>query len=341
MTSRKAFAGWNILLCIIFSACMPASAQQLRELSGPAQGTYFIVKYVSDDTSDLRPQIDSIFNVIDNSLSLYKPGSLINRFNEQTSVEMDEHMANVVRRAIEISKATKGAFDITVKPLVDAWGFGVHKPAVRTVPAADTLQRILRYVGHRYLKVQGTTLIKTKKEVQIDCNGIAQGYTTDVIAHFLQQKGIADYLVDVGGELAASGKNQRGKIWTVGIETPSAQIQDAPAQALLELDNRAITTSGNYRRFFEQGGTHFAHSIDPATGEALHSNIIAVTVMAKNAITADGYDNALILMGVDKGLEFIRKHPAYGLEAYFIYKDETGKITVAFSKGYKNMILLK
>ncbi|TWV96807.1 FAD:protein FMN transferase [Chitinophaga pinensis] len=340
MTGRSAFAGWNILLCIILGTCVPASAQQLQELSGPAQGTYFIVKYLSDDTAGLRPQIDSIFNVIDNSLSLYKPGSLINRFNEQTSVEMDEHMANVVHRSIEISKATKGAFDITVKPLVDAWGFGVHRPAVRTVPSADTLKRILNYIGYKYLKVHGRTLTKAKKEVQIDCNGIAQGYTTDVIARFLQQKGITNYLVDVGGELAANGKNQRGKIWTVGIETPSAQVQDAPAQALLELDNRAITTSGNYRRFFEQGGTHFAHSIDPVTGEALHSNIIAVTVMAKDAITADGFDNALILMGVDKGLEFVSKHPAYGLEAYFIYKDETGKISVAFSAGYKNMITL-
>ena len=341
MTSRSAFAGWCILFYFIFSACIPVSAQQLMELSGPAQGTYFIVKYVSDDTTNLRPQIDSIFNVIDNSLSLYKPGSLINQFNEQASVEMDEHMANVVRRSIEISKATNGAFDITVKPLVDAWGFGVHKPAQRTVPAADTLKKILSYVSYRYLKVSGRTLIKQKKEVQIDCNGIAQGYTTDVIAHFLQQKGITNYLVDVGGELTASGNNQRGRTWTVGIETPSAQVQDVPAQAVQELDNRAITTSGNYRRFFEQGGTHFAHSIDPATGEALHSNIIAVTVMAKDAITADGFDNALILMGVDKGLKFVSKHPEYALEAYFIYKDKAGKITVAFSAGYKKLLTLQ
>lgn len=341
MTGRRAFAGWSILLCISVGWHSRVSAQKLVEVSGQAQGTYFIVKYVSNDTTSLRPQIDSLFGVIDHSLSLYKPGSLINQFNEGNEVQMDEHMAYVIKRSLEISKSTNGAFDITVKPLVDAWGFGVHKPAAQHVPGPDTLKRILRYVGSKYLQVHGQTLVKLKKDVQIDCNGIAQGYTTDVIARFLQQKGITDYLVDVGGELAGSGKNHRGKIWTVGIETPAAIESPYPAQALLELNNKAITTSGNYRRFFEQGGTRFAHSINPSTGQALHSNIIAVTVMAKDAITADGYDNALILMGVEKGLAFIRKHPEYGLDAYFIYKNKKGEITTAFSAGYSKIVLTR
>lgn len=341
MTGRQAFSGWSILLCIILGWRTNAAAQRLVEVGGQAQGTYFIVKYVSDDTTSLRPQIDSLFGVIDNSLSLYKPGSLINQFNEGDSVQMDAHMAYVIRRSLEISKDTKGAFDITVKPLVDAWGFGVRKPTIQQVPGPDTLKRILRYVGSKYLEVRGQTLVKGKKDVQIDCNGIAQGYTTDVIAGFLRQKGITDYLVDVGGELSSSGKNHRGKIWTVGIETPSVSASPYPTQALLELDSKAITTSGNYRRFFEQGGTRFAHSIDPATGQALHSNIIAVTVMAKDAITADGFDNALILMGVEKGLTFVKKHPEYGLDAYFIYKNKKGEIVTAFSAGYNKIVIVK
>jgi thiamine biosynthesis lipoprotein len=150
-----------------------------------------------------------------------------------------------------------------------------------------------------------------------------------VLAHFLEQKGIMNYLVDVGGELCSKGLNQQHKIWTVGIER-----QD-PVQTILQLKDRAITTSGNYRRFFDQGGTRFAHTIDPVSGQALHSNIISVTVLADNAMTADGFDNALILMGVEKAMEFIRLHPEYKLEAYFIYKDGDGTIKEKCSPGIK------
>jgi FAD:protein FMN transferase len=194
-------------------------------------------------------------------------------------------------------------------------------------------------VGYRYLQVRGQHLIKKKKGVEIDCNGIAQGYTSDVMARFLEQKGFSNYLVDVGGELCSRGHNQHGKIWTVGIERPATSDDAYPVQALLALDNKAITTSGNYRRFFDQGGTRFAHSINPTTGEALHSNIVSVTVVAKDAITADGFDNALILMGVEKGLSFIQQHPEYGLEAYFIYKDGNGKIQERFSPGFEQLLI--
>jgi thiamine biosynthesis lipoprotein len=339
MTCRRAIVQQLVILFIIIGTSVDTFAQRLVTVEGKAQGTYYIIKYLSDDTSSLQPAIDSVFAAIDQSLSLYKPGSLINRFNEGNTVQMDAHMQTVVLRSIQISKATKGAFDITVKPLVDAWGFGVHKPTIQQVLVADSLKRILQYVGYRYLQVRGQQLSKKKKGVEIDCNGIAQGYTSDVMARFLEQKGINNYLVDVGGELCSSGHNQHGKIWTVGIERPAGNDDAYPVQTLLTLDNRAITTSGNYRRFFDQGGTRFAHSIDPATGEALHSNIISVTVIAKDAITADGFDNALILMGVEKGLSFIQQHPEYGLEAYFIFKDGNGKIQERFSPGFEHLLI--
>jgi len=330
---------WLMTSLLCASLLLKAHAQQLMTIEGKAQGTYFIVKYLSTDTNSLRTAVDSIFSVIDNSLSLYKQGSLINRFNEGTSVVMDEHLRKVVARSLEISRATDGAFDITVKPLVDVWGFGVHRPAVQHVPSPDTLQQMLQYVGYRYLQQKGNNLRKRKKRVEIDCNGIAQGYTSDVIAAFLQQKGISNYLVDVGGELCSSGHNQHGAAWTIGIERPADGDMAYPVQALLSLDNKAITTSGNYRRFFDQGSTRFAHSIDPATGQALHSNIVSVTVIAKDAMTADGFDNALILMGVEKGLAFIARHPEYGLDAYFIYKDGSGKISERFSPGFERLLI--
>ena len=312
-----------------------AHAQRLQVCEGKAQGTYYIVKYLRNDTTSLRQRIDSIFQVIDQSLSLYQPGSLINQFNAGDSIRMDNHMQAVVARALEVSKATNGAFDITIKPLAAAWGFGVVKPAWKGIPPADTLRQLLRRTGYRYLQAKGDMLVKLMPGVEIDCNGIAQGYTVDVLARFLEQQGIAHYLVDVGGELRAKGHNAMHRTWTVGIEGPAPDNEDHPVQTLLPLQDKAIATSGNYRRFFDQGGTRFAHTIDPHTGQALHNNVISVTVLAGDCITADGFDNALILMGVDKALAFIRKHPEYGLDAYFIYKDKAGKITTSSSAGFK------
>jgi thiamine biosynthesis lipoprotein len=320
-----------LLLSLLIS--VNTAAQHLMVFEGKAQGTYYIVKYFSADTASLQHPIDSIFGAIDQSLSLYKPGSLINRFNAGHQVQMDTHMQAVIAQSLWISKITAGAFDITVKPLVDVWGFGVHRPAVQTVPSADTLKQILQHVGYRYLRVKGQQLMKLKAGVEIDCDGIAQGYTSDVLAHFLEQKGIINYLVDVGGELCSKGFNQQHKIWTVGIERRD------PVQTIIQLQDKAITTSGNYRRFFDQGGTRFAHTIDPVSGQALHSNIISVTVLAANAITADGFDNALILMGVEKSMEFIRQHPQYELEAYFIYKDTDGTIKEKFSPGFEKLLV--
>lgn len=325
-----------ILLGIFFFAC--AHAQRLQVSEGKAQGTYYIIKYLRNDTASLQRQIDSIFEVIDQSLSLYRPGSLINRFNAGNSIRMDAHMQAVVEKALQISKATNGAFDITIKPLAAAWGFGVVKPAWKGVPPADTLRQLLKRTGYRYLQMKDSLLVKLKPGVEIDCNGIAQGYTVDVLARFLEQQGIHDYLVDVGGELRAKGHNAVQRTWTVGIEGPAAEGSAHPVQSLVSLQDKAIATSGNYRRFFDQGGTRFAHTIDPHSGVALHNNIISVTVLAKDCITADGFDNALILLGVDKALAFIRRHPEYGLEAYFIYKDKAGRVQAVYSEGFKRVV---
>lgn len=319
----------RIFIFLLFIS-INTTAQHLKVFEGKAQGTYYIVKYLSTDTTSLQHPIDSIFASIDHSLSLYQPGSLINRFNAGDRIEMDEHMRAVVEKSLWISKATAGAFDITVKPLVDVWGFGVHRPAVQTVPSADTLKQVLKHVGYKNLRIKNNWLIKKQAGVEIDCDGIAQGYTSDVLAHFLELHNIKNYLVDVGGELCSKGVNQHSKNWTVGIERT-----DAEQPAILELKDKAITTSGNYRRFFEQGGVHFAHTIDPVSGQALHSNIISVTVIAENAMTADGFDNALILMGIEKALKFIQQ---YGLEVYFIYKDTDGIIKEKFSPGFEKLL---
>ncbi|MBC9932393.1 FAD:protein FMN transferase [Chitinophaga qingshengii] len=327
--------------CTVAMAQTPGSSPKLVVCEGKAQGTYFIVKYLSSDTASLQTRIDSVFAVIDQSLSLYKPGSLINQFNATGEVKMDAHMRTVIDKAIYTSKATNGIFDITVKPLVYLWGFGVTKPSFKGVPPTDSIKKALSYVGYRYLKIKGDHLTTTKKGVQIDCNGIAQGYTVDVLGRFLDQLGIHDYLVDVGGELCAKGVNQMGNPWRIGIERPApGDTTYEPIQAMVTLQDKGIATSGNYRRFFDQGRTRFAHTIDPVSGIALHSRIISVTVIAKDCFTADAFDNPLILMGVEKGLKFIAQHPAYGLEALYIYKAADGSIKEAYSPGFKDFLML-
>jgi thiamine biosynthesis lipoprotein len=336
----RRFIGVIVTAFICLCQHIPVQAQHLVAWEGQAQGTYYIVKYVAEDTTSLRPGIDSILQVIDQSLSLYQPGTLINQFNAGTKVKMDAHMKAVVQKALFTSKATAGAFDITVKPLVDLWGFGVIRLAVQQVPPEDSIKKALQKVGYKYLRIKGDWLIKKKAGVEIDCNGIAQGYSSDVIARFLEQHGIHNYLVDVGGELCAKGYNHLNKLWSVGIERPAPGDTTfyAPDQAIVHLSNQAITTSGNYRRFFDQGGKRFAHTMDPITGQALQSNIISVTVIAKDGITADAFDNPLILMGVEKGLAFVRQHPEYHLEAYFIYKGADGSIEEKYTPGFEKFL---
>lgn len=332
--NRLLFAG--ILLWTTAASAQQEPALKLVACEGKAQGTYYIVKYLSADTTSLQPRIDSIFGVIDQSLSLYKPGSVINRFNETGRVQMDEHVQAVIQKALFTNKVTAGLFDITVKPLVYLWGFGVSKPSFKGVPPPDSIKAAMSYIGSRYLRVNGNQLYTIKKGVQIDCNGIAQGYTVDVLGNFLAAQGIHNYLVDVGGELCAKGHNHQHKVWSVGIERPSpGDTTYEPVQGLVRLPDQGIATSGNYRRFFDQGRTRFAHTIHPLTGVALHNNIISVTVIAKDCFTADAFDNPLILMGVEKGLAYIAAHPGYGLEAIYIYKDKDGTIKEAFSKGFK------
>lgn len=321
-----------MVLCISVSI----SAQEPVTFQGKAQGTYYIVKYIAagHDTVSLQQDVEDIFKDIDRSMSLYLPGSLINRFNKGPKVVMDDHMRTVVKKAQEVSKLTNGLFDITVKPLVDLWGFGVIRHNSGR-PSPEAIRRTLRVVGYNNLTIRAKYLIKKKDGVEIDCNGIAQGFTSDVLGRFLLSRGIRNFLVDVGGELVASGVNAQGRPWSIGIERPPATDSlGEPVQAILRLKDRAVATSGNYRRFFDEGGTRFAHTIDPRTGEALHNNIIAVTVTAPDAITADAYDNALIILGVEKGLQFVKDNPKLKLEAYYIFKDDNGKIKELYSPRF-------
>lgn len=285
-----------------------------------------------------QEEIDSILRSIDSSLSLYKNYSLISKFNASaTGLKMDCHLNKVVSKSFEIYKKTGGLFDITVQPLVEAWGFSARK--VTSLPDSIQVKKLLHCVGTGKLHIrENNRLTKELPCLKIDLNGIAQGYSVDVLAGYLQKKGIAHFLVELGGELVVRGRRQPGgEMMTIGIEGPdSSTFGSEPLRKLVHLDHGALTTSGNYRKFYESGSRRINHLIDPFTGYPFQNELISVTVWAKDAITADGYDNALMGMGLKKAMDFVKNSGE--LEAYFIYRNADASIADTATKGFPEMI---
>jgi thiamine biosynthesis lipoprotein len=302
-------------------------------IAGLAQGTTYRVTYYEKDSIITKKQIDSILVKLDSSLSIYKPYSLISQFNNSPDgIEMDEHLHPVIQKSIEIYKETKGISDITVYPLVNAWGFGPVPDS--TLPEPADIQKLLPCVGSDKIHVQGKRLIKDIPCVKIDVNGIAQGYSVDVVAGFLEKNGIQNYLVEIGGEIYIKGhKHPSGELMSIGIESPGLGIYDEPIiQRVIRPGNGAITTSGNYRKYFQEGDKTFSHLISPKTGYPFQNEMITATVWARNAITADGYDNALMGMGLKQALLFMQEHT--DMEAYFIYKNADGSVSDTATAGF-------
>lgn len=306
-------------------------------IHGYAQGTDYSIKYFAADSIVSKAEIDSILVLIDSSMSLYKPYSQINKFNNSESgLQLDKHFRKVMKRSFEISKDTKGKFDVTVAPLVQAWGFGA-KP-VSAFPDSSEVRRLLGFTGMKYLRLKRTYLRKTRPELKVDLNGIAQGYSVDVLADHLVGRGIKSFVVEVGGELRMNGPKPDGTAFRIGIEGPSPEENGEPVMRhIIALNQGAITTSGNYRKFLQKGSKKITHLIDSKTGYPLENTMISVTVYAKDAMTADGYDNALMAMDVKSALDFVEARKE--LEVYMIYHRPDGSVADTLSKGFKRIIV--
>lgn len=325
---------FTVLFCIA-SGRPPVKA---FHVSGSAQGTTYHITYYASASILSQATADSILGSLDSSLSLYKPYSLVSQFNTSAAgIKTDAHLRNVVRKAQEVYTSTGGAFDITVWPLVNAWGFGIQK--ITDVPDSASISRIMPCVGTMKLQwSSGSTLQKQSPCVQLDVNGIAQGYSIDVLAGFLESRGIRDYLIELGGEIRIQGRKQpENAMMKVGIESPGGQVfEPSLIKKILLLEQGAVTTSGSYRRFFESNGRRITHIIDPRTGFSVQNNLISVTVIAADAMTADAYDNALMVMGLEKGLRFASN--TAGIEAYFIYRTPSGVIADTATAGLYSMM---
>jgi thiamine biosynthesis lipoprotein len=310
--------------------------QNFYVINGYAQGTTYHIAYSERDSIVTKKQVDSIMNKIDSSLSLYKPYSLINRFNNSAlGTVVDDHFIKVVNKSIDTYLQTDGVFDITVKPLLEAWDFGV-KP-VSSLPDSATINALKQCTGSLNLQVEKNNLLKKKPCVQIDCNGIAQGYSVDVLAGFLEHHNIQNYLVELGGEIRVNGKNQNGKLWSVGIESPGEFSESLPLQRIIHLKKGAVTTSGSYRNYYTNGLKKYTHIIDPLTGYPVDNGLVSVTVIAKDAITADAFDNSFMVMGLKRSLEFLAERT--DMEAYFVYAEKDGSVRDTATGKFCNYIL--
>ncbi len=304
---------------------------------GYTQGTSYRITYNSPDSINYQPDIERILQRFDTSLSTYLPVSIISRINQNdTTVRVDNYFRNVFMKSKEVNDASHGAFDITVGPIVNAWGFG---PEDRIAIDSSVIDSLLQYIGMEKVQLKNDKIVKKYPGIKLDVNAIAQGYSADVVAEFLNKKKVKDFMVEIGGEVVANGVNKKGIPWRIGIDKPieDGNLENRELQAIVQLKNKALATSGNYRKFYEEDGIKYAHSINPKTGYPEKSNLLSVTVLADDGITADAFATAFMIMGLDKSYNIVNSRN--DLEAYFIYSDIEGKFKVKYSEGFKKIIV--
>lgn len=310
------FLGIAILL---LSSCDRGQKTPIT-ISGPAQGTTYNITYLAGEYSNYRQSFDSIFQVINESLSTYDSTSLISRMNRNdTTVQADKLFTDVFIKSVEVSNKTNGLFDITVAPVINAYGFGFKKRERVTPGLIDSL---LPLVGYKKVRLVNNRVVKDTPQLMLDFNAIAQGYTVDVLASFLESKGIKNYLVEVGGELKAKGSKLNDSAWTAGIQTPSDDAAEAASLfTRVKINNKSLATSGNYQRFYIEDGKKYSHIINPFTGYPAKNNLLSATVIADDCMTADAYATSFMVMGLEKSKQFLAENKDLGLEVFFIYDD--------------------
>ncbi|WP_291529532.1 FAD:protein FMN transferase [Bacteroides sp. UBA939] len=300
-------------------------------------GTYYHITYQCD--SDLKAEIDKELKRFDGSLSPFNDTATITRVNRNEDITPDTLFTNVFRRSMEISKETDGAFDITIAPLANAWGFGFKKG---TFPDSVMIDSLLEITGYSKVTLSEEGKVrKSDERIMLSCSAIAKGYAVDIISRLLAKKGIRNFMVDIGGEVVVRGENPKKDLWHIGINkpvddtTPASQV----LQTVLNVTDVGIATSGNYRNFYYKDGKKYAHTIDPRTGYPVQHSILSATVIAKDCMSADAYATAFMVMGLEEAERFADAHP--DINAYFIYTDKKGDLQMYYTKGMKRFVASK
>lgn len=295
------------VLAIILFGC--GSGVVRKQATGFTQGTtYSVIYYSSGD--DIQYQIDSLLLAFDRVLSTYQETSYISKWNrnETNGSEQPQLFKEVVKRAIEINQATNGALDITVSPLMNYW-FGKNWNTEHVDSSA--VDSILEHVGMHLIEMEGGEYVKTDSNLQLDVNAIAQGYSVDILSRYLESLGIYDYLVEIGGEIRASGKKPEGE-WSVGVDSPKEGSEERETVLSVTLKDRSLATSGNYRKFVEIDGVKYGHSLNPKTGFPAITDVLSATIIANDCMTADAYATACMVLGFERSKELLETHSELG-----------------------------
>jgi thiamine biosynthesis lipoprotein len=333
---RKIVFSIVVILTFSFLSCTDKKPV-FETFNGFAQGSTYSVVYDNKkniDPGDLREKVEKTLYDFDMSLSLYKDSSVISRLNRNEDIVPDSFFTEVFRKSALISEMTEGAFDITVGPLVKAWGFGPDAHKSFTESKRDSLMKL---IGMNKVSLVNGRLIKSDPNISLDVNAIAQGFSVDVICRYFDNLGIKNYLVEIGGEVRTKGK-KAGNFWRIGIDKPvdNNMSPGQTLQAIIKISDKALATSGSYRKFYIENGIKYSHEIDPKTGYPAKNTLLSVSIIAEDCATADGIATACMVLGKDKTIEFLAIHPEF--EAYLVYSDDKGNFKTWTSEKLKDSI---
>jgi len=326
-----------LLILLVLSCTEKANEPSYLKVTGITMGViHYSITYLDEHTFNYSPEIDSLLDAFNQSLSTYVPDSEISLLNDQGKLQYQSpFFYPILVASQEVYQITSGAYDPTVGPLVDLWGFGPGKKQV--VPDSVSIVDAKRKIGFHHISFDNRS-VETSNGVRLDFSAIAKGYAVDVVADFLKGKGIKNYFIEIGGEVACYGENPSGKPWQIGIYDP--RVEDDPAKqhaAIVKVKNQAIATSGNYRNYYEVDGKKYGHTISPYTGYPVQHSLLSASVFAKDCMSADAYATAFMVLGLEKSIALVNQNNA--IEAYFIYADERGQLKTFVSEGIKDEIL--
>jgi len=334
---KRRLLGTIFLFFLIVCAILIINWQRdtpYQTAEGTVFGTYYKIVYQSD--KDLRREIESTLASVDTSLSTFNKQSVISKINSNESMQTNKMFRDVFMLAEQISKDTDGAFDVTVAPLVNAWGFGFKTGAQPTKHVVDSLRGL---VGYDKVTLVNGEVHKADSRIMLDCSAIAKGYGCDEVARMLLSKDLTNFMIDIGGEIVTRGISSKRIPWKIGINKPiddTLSTKVAEIQTVLNVTDKAMATSGNYRNFYYKGGKKYAHTIDPHTGYPVQHSLLSATVIAPNCATADAYATSFMVMGLEKAEQALSRHE--DMMAYFIYQDTDGSLAVWYSPSMKKIL---
>ena len=323
--------GLGVILTLLFTHCTTENKEYTFN-KGQVYGTYYSITYLHPRKADLKQQIEEKFSEFDNSLSTFNPNSIISRINRNdTTVLTDAYFESMYNAARQVSEKSGGAFDITVAPLVNAWGFGFGNHEHTDVPRVDS---ILPFVGYTLITLKEGRLIKKDPRTMLDASAIAKGQSCDVIGRLLEENGCVNYMVEIGGEVMCKGLNPKGEKWHIGIDKPADDPanEDGELQAILALSDAGLATSGNYRQYYYRDGKKYAHTIEPRTGYPVNHNLLSATVVAPTCMQADAYATAFMVLGADSSMLLCNSIP--GMDCYLIYQGDKGELHTTYTPGF-------